>query len=79
MNYQLGTKALAIRFDGEVGSFNTCIEKLWDRAIEMGWGHNNAIILDIPTTKGGVATTYNLLQEFGRLKLEDVTTLANNS
>ena len=62
-----------------MGSLNTFIEKLSDRAIEMGWGHNNANVLDISTTEGGVATTYNVLQEFGRLKLEDVTTYTNNS
>ena len=79
MNYQRGTEALAIKFDGEVGSLNTFVEKLSDRAIEMGWGHANANILDIPTTVDGIVTTYNLLQEFGRLKLQDVTAHANNT
>ena len=79
MNYQRGTEPLTIKFDGEVGSLNTFIERLSDRAIEMGWGHTYANILDIPTTVGGTVTTYNLLQEFGRLKLQDVTAHANNS
>ena len=79
MNYQRGTEPLTVKFDGEVGSLNTFIERLSDRAIEMGWGHTYANILDIPTTVGGTVTTYNLLQEFGRLKLQDVTAHANNS
>lgn len=79
MNYQRGTEALAIKFDGEVASLTTFIEKLSDRAIEMGWGHNNANILDIPINEAGVATTYNLLQEFGRLKLQDIIDHANDT
>ena len=79
MNYQRGTEALTIKFDGEVGSLNTFIEKLSDRVIKIGWDYDNANVFDISTTEGGLATAYNLLQEFGRLKLDDVTTHANNS
>ena len=72
MNYQRGTEALSIKFDGEVASLTTFIEKLSDRAIEMGWGHPHANILDISTTVAGIVTDYNLLEQFGQVKLQDV-------
>ena len=72
MNYQRGTEALSNKFDGEVASLTTFIEKLSDRAIEMGWGHPHASILDIPTTAAGVVTKYNLLEQFGQIKLQEV-------
>ena len=72
MNYQRGTEALSIKYDGEVESPTTFIEKLSDRAIEMGWGHPHARILDIPTTAAGVVTNYNLLEQFGQIKLQEV-------
>ena len=79
MNYQRGTEALSIKFDGEVASLTTFIEKLSDRAIEMGWGHPQANILDIPTINAGVANNYNLLEQFGQIKLQEVIDHATNN
>ena len=79
MNYQRGTEPLSIKFNGEVASLTTFIEKLSDRSIEMGWGHPNANIINIPVTVAGIVTTHHLLNEFGRIKLQDVTDQASSA
>ena len=79
MNYQRGTEPLSIKFNGEAASLTTFIEKLSDRAIEMGWGHPNANILNIPVTDAGIVTAHHLLNEFGRMKLQDVTEQATQA
>ena len=45
----------------------------------MGWGHPNANILNIPVTVAGIVTAHHLLNEFGRMKLQDVTEQATQA
>lgn len=73
--YHVGTMPLPIKFDGEADNVSVFTDALMARSREMGWTNAQATIISVPVTRDGQVVNFNLIEEFGRYKLEELRTL----